>query len=222
LPPPPLLERALDRMRVSLEDPLVLVRLGAALLLAFGTIVAIAFWFAAGDPRFLKLVVGLWGVYGFTVGVVNGLLTPLIEGAGRALQGFGARNRDNASIEALVAAGHYALAAEEYRQRARNDRDRVGATMRRAALLAGPLDDPAGAALELTGLRAGAPLTLDEDLQVGLALVNLHENQLAEPGRALTELSRLAERYAGTRRGVTLSRMLKSRKKVQFGESPTS
>ena len=221
---PPLLDRALDRMRVSLEDPLVLVRLVAAFLLGFGTIVAVGFWIAAGDPRFLKLVVGLWGVYGFTVGVVNGLLTPLIDGAARALQGFGARSvaRDNAGIEALVAAGQYALAAEEYRERAQDDRDRVGATMRLAALLAGPLDNPASAALELTGLRAHATLTLDEDLQVGLALVNLYENQLAEPGRALTELSRLAERYAGTRRGVTLSRMLKSRKKVQFGESTTS
>jgi hypothetical protein len=177
LPSPPLLERVLDRMRVSLEDPLVLVRVGAAFLLAFGTIVAITFWIAAGDTRFLKLVAGLWGVYGFTVGVVDGFLTPLVDGASRALQGFGARRRpDFASIDALVAGGHYALAAEKYQE-----------------------------------LRTGASLSQDEDLRVGLALVNLYESQLAEPGRAMAELSRLVERHAGTRRGSSLSRMLKSR-----------
>ena len=55
-----------------------------------------------------------------------------------------------------MAGGHYALAAEEYRQRAREPRERVAATMRRAALLAGPMDNPAGAALELAALRTGA------------------------------------------------------------------
>ena len=224
LPPLPLLDRALDRMRVSLEDPLVLVRVGAAFLLAFGTIVAVTFWIAADDTRFLKLVVGLWGVYGFTIGVVDGILTPLVDGAARALQGFGVRRdaHDFSSIEALAVAGHHALAAEEYRQRAQDPRDRVAATMRRAALFAGPMDNAAGAALELSALRTGAPLSRDEDLQVGLALVSLYEHQLAEPGRAMTELSRLVELYAGTRRGATLSRMLKSRKRAQFGASPTS
>jgi hypothetical protein len=84
------------------------------------------------------------------------------------------------------------------------------------------MDNAAGAALELSALRTGAPLSRDEDLQVGLALVSLYEHQLAEPGRAMTELSRLVELYAGTRRGATLSRMLKSRKRAQFGASPTS
>ena len=167
----------MDRMRVSLEDPLVLVRIGAALLLAFGTIVAVTFWIAADDTRFLRLILGLWGVYGFTVGVVDGLLSPLVDGAARALQGLGARARpDFASIDALMAGGHYAMAAERYQE-----------------------------------MRAGASLTQDEDLRAGLALVSLHENQLGQPGRAVTELSRLVERYAGTRRGATLSRMLKSR-----------
>ena len=224
LPPLALLERALDRMRVSLEDPLVLVRLGAALLLAFGTIVAVTFWIAADDTRFLKLVVGLWGVYGFTIGVVDGLLTPLIDGTARALQGFGVRRatRDFAGIEALAAGGHHAIAAEEYRQRAQDPRERFAATMRRAALFAGPMHNAAGAALELAALRTGTPLSRDEDLQVGLALVSLYEQQLAEPGRALVELSRLVELYAGTRRGATLSRMLTSRKRAQFGTSPTT
>ena len=167
----------MDRMRVSLEDPLVLVRIGAALLLAFGTIVAVTFWIAADDTRFLRLILGLWGVYGFTVGVVDGLLSPLVDGAARALQGLGARARpDFASIDALMAGGHYAMAAERYQE-----------------------------------MRAGASLTQDEDLRAGLALVSLYENQLGQPGRAVTELSRLVERYAGTRRGATLSRMLKSR-----------
>ena len=116
LTPPPLLDRVLDRMRVSLEDPLVLARLGAAFLLAFGTVVAVIFWLAADDTRFLRLVAGLWGVYGFTIGVVDGLLTPLVDGASRALQGLGARSRpDFDSAEALMAGGHHELAAQRYR-----------------------------------------------------------------------------------------------------------
>ena len=176
-------------MRVSLEDPLVLVRLAAGLLLAFGSVIAVAFWLAADDTRFLKLVAGLWGVYGFTVGVVNGLLTPLIDGAGRALQGFGARGGapDYASIEALEAGGHYALAAERYRE-----------------------------------ARTGATLSDNDELRIGLALVNLYEHQLADPVRAMAELSRLAERYAGTPRGATLSRKLKARKRNQAGDSTTT
>lgn len=174
-------------MRVSLEDPLVLVRLGAGFLLAFGTIVAIAFWVAAHDARFLKLVAGLWGVYGFTIGVTDGLLTPLIEGAGRALQGFGARagRPDYASIEALLAGGHFALAAERYRE-----------------------------------ARAIAVLPPDDDIRVGLALMNLYEQRLGEPERAMAELRRLAEHYAGTRRGATLSRMLKSRTEERPAHPP--
>ena len=173
-------------MRVSLEDPLVLVRMGAAFFLVFGTIVAVTFWIAADDTRFLKLVVGLWGVYGFTVGVVDGVLTPLVDGAARALQGLGARARpDFASAEALMAGGHYALAAERYQ-----------------------------------AMRVGTALSMDEDLRVGLALVNLYENQLGEPGRAMAELSHLVESHAGTRRGATLSRMLKSRKRTPTGARP--
>jgi len=129
---------------------------------------------------------------------------------------------DYSSIEVLVEGGHYALAAEEYRARAQVPRERVAATMRRAALFAGPMDNPAGAALELSTLRTGAPLSRDEDLRVGLALMNLYEHQLAEPGRAMAELSRLAEQYAGTRRGATLSRMLRSRKRMCFGDPPAT
>jgi hypothetical protein len=211
-------------MRVSLDDPFVVVRVAAAFLLVFGTMVAVALWLAAGDRRFLTLVLGLWGVYGFTVGVVNGLLTPLIDGVAWALQSVGVHGApvDYSSIEALAAGGHYALAAEEYRQRAQEPRERVAATMRRAALFAGPMDNPAGAALELSGLRTGAPLSRDDDLRVGLALVSLYEYQLAEPGRAMAELSRLVERYAGTPRGATLSRMLRSLKRERFGDSTTT
>lgn len=184
-----MLDRALDRMRVSLEDPLVLVRLAVALILAFGTVVAVGFWLAADDTRFLKLVGALWGVYGFVIGVVDGLLTPLIDGAGRAMQGFGARRGgpDYASIEALEAGGHYALAAERYQE-----------------------------------ARSGATLSRNDDLRIGLALMNLYEHQLAEPGRAIAELSRLVELYAGTPRGATLARMLRSRKQSRFGESSTT
>ncbi len=221
---PSLLDRILDRTRVSVEDPFVLVRLTAAVVLAIGTLVAAVFWFAYRDTRFLKLIFALWGVYGFIVGVLDGLLTPLVDGAARALQGASARRdgSDYASIEALVAGGHYALAAEEYRQRAQAPRERVAATMRRAALMAGPLESPGIAAAELDALRAGHQLSRNDDLKVGLALVNLYEHQLGEPGRALTELGRLVEHHAGTPRGAALARMLRARKQTRFGAPHTT
>ncbi len=60
-----------------------------------------------------------------------------------------------AVILAITAArGEYTFAAERHRERAKNDESvRAAAMVRRAALLAGPLADPAGAVRELVELR---------------------------------------------------------------------
>ena len=77
--------------------------------------------------------------------------------------------------------GEIAAAAEAYRERAQRPSDRVEATVRRAALLGGPLGHPETALVELENLR-GSPLSAAEDLRVGTALVDLLERRLNDPG----------------------------------------
>jgi hypothetical protein len=93
-----------------------------------------------------------------------------------------------------VVQGHHAAAAEAYADRARNPAERVEATIRRAQLLAGPLEEPESAAVELDSLRSH-PLAAKDDVRVGLALVDLYEHQLQDSGRAMAELRRLIDRY---------------------------
>jgi hypothetical protein len=98
------------------------------------------------------------------------------------------------AIEALTVRGDFATAAEAYRERAQRPSDRVEATVRRAALLGGPLQQPETALVELEALRRGK-LTPTEDMRVGVALVDLHERRLRDPGRAMAELRRLIDLY---------------------------
>jgi hypothetical protein len=94
----------------------------------------------------------------------------------------------------MVARGRVAEAAEAYRERAQAPRERVEATLRRAALLAGPLAQPETAMVELENLQALA-LPAQDDLRVGLALVDLSDRRLADSGRAMGELRRLIDRH---------------------------
>ena len=96
------------------------------------------------------------------------------------------------AIEALAVRGDYATAAEAYRERAQRPSDRVEATIRRAALLGGPLRQPETALVELEALR-DTGLTAGEDVRVGVALVDLFERRLGDPGRAMAELRRLID-----------------------------
>src|SRR6185369_9854040 len=105
-------------------------------------------------------------------------------------------------------------AAEAYAERARNPAERVEATLRRARLLIGPLSEPESAAVELDSLRAHA-LTPRDDVRVGLALVDLYENRLDNPGRAMAELRRLIDLHPtgqGARQLRAALRALKSRR----------
>ena len=106
-----------------------------------------------------------------------------------------------------MARGHLAEAAEAYRERAQQPADRVEATVRRAALLAGPLGQPETALVELQALREHR-LTADADLRVGVALVDVYERRLAEPGRAMVELRRLIDLYPDRRATLRLRREL--------------
>jgi hypothetical protein len=178
------------------EEPFSLVRVVVGVIALLGTILAVVLAIVTHDLRMLELVGALWAIYGLTVGFLSGLLEPAIDGFFQLMANVGLVRVGGgySSIETLAVRGHYQAAAEEYAERARNHPERVEATLRRAALLAGPLGQPETAAVELDNLRS-IPLSGRDDFRVGLALVDLHEHQLNDPGRAMAELRRLIDRY---------------------------
>ena len=200
---------ALDWINGSSEEPLRLVRLMAGGLLLFGTVVAVALALSGIAPRAILLVGAFWAIYGLISGFTSGVLEPVIEGLAEALQSVGLIRAGGgySAIETLVARGHLAEAAEAYRERAQRPADRVEATVRRAALLAGSLGQPETALVELQALREHR-LTGDADLRVGVALVDIYERRLADPGRAMVELRRLIDLYPDRRATLRLRREL--------------
>jgi hypothetical protein len=176
------------------EEPFSLVRVMVGIIALLGTVLAVVLALVTRDLRMLELVGALWAIYGLTVGFLSGLLEPAIDGFFQLLANVGLVRVGGgySSIETLAVRGHYQAAADEYAQRARNHSERVEATLRRAALLAGPLGQPETAAVELDSLRA-SPLSSRDEFRVGLALVDLYENRLGDPGRAMTELRRLID-----------------------------
>ncbi|HVL17586.1 MAG TPA: hypothetical protein VM387_06305, partial [Gemmatimonadales bacterium] len=61
--------------------------------------------------------------------------------------------------------------------------------------------------VELQALREHR-LTADADLRVGVALVDVYERRLADPGRAMVELRRLIDLYPDRRATLRLRREL--------------
>jgi hypothetical protein len=214
-----LLQRALDRASTPSDEPLRLVRLTAGFLLLFGTLVAIALAVSGVAPRALLLVGSFWAIYGFVVGLTSGILEPAIEGVFHLMSDVGlVRSGGFSAVETLVVRGQFAAAAEAYRERAQRPADRVEATVRRAALLAGPLSQPETALVELDALRH-SPLSAADDLRVGAALVELYERRLGDPGRAMAELRRLIDRHPGDR-SVRRLRHALAELKTEHLESP--
>jgi hypothetical protein len=193
---PSFLQYALDRASGPSDEPLRYVRIVAGVLLLFGTVVALGLALSGVAPRALQLVGLFWAIYGFTVGVTSGILEPVIDGFFHALANFGLQRVGGgfSGIETLVVRGEIAAAAEAYRERALRPESRVEATLRRAALLGGPLGQPETALVELESLRR-LGLSAADDLRVGVALVDLHDRRLGEPGRAMAELRRLIDRH---------------------------
>lgn len=193
---PPLLRDALEHGGGSTDEPLRLLRITVGLLLLFGTVVAVGLAVSGVEPRALQLVGVFWAIYGFMVGLTTGVLEPVVEGVVQVLTNIGLMRSGGgySAIESFVVRGDFATAAEGYRERAQRPGDRVEATVRRAALLAGPLQQPETALVELEGLRRGK-LGAAEDVRVGVALVDLYERCLGDPGRAMAELRRLIDRH---------------------------
>lgn len=197
---PSLLQRALDRASGPSDEPLRFVRIVAGLLLLFGTIVAVALALSGVAPRALLLAGLFWAIYGFIVGLTSGILEPAVDGFFHLLANVGLVRAGGgySAIETLAVRGETAAAAEAYRERARRPGERVEATLRRAALLAGPLGQPETALVELEGLQR-SDLSAPEDLRVGAALVDLYDRRLGDPGRAMAQLRRLIDRHPGDR-----------------------
>ncbi len=179
------------------EEPLGLVRLVVGTIALAWTVIALLLALTGADPRVLQLVGALWAIYGLTVGFLSGILEPVIDGFFHMVSNFGIVRVGGgySAIETLAARGHLQAAADAYAERARNKPQRVEATLRRAALLAGPLKQVETAAIELDNLRANGPLPPRDDFRVGLALVEIYEQDLQDPGRAMAELRRLIDRY---------------------------
>jgi hypothetical protein len=206
------------------EEPLGLVRLVVGSIALVGTALALLLAIVQRDPRALELVGALWAVYGLAVGFVSGVLEPVIDGFFQLVTNVGLRpaREGYSGIETLVARGHMQAAAEAYAERAQNASERAEATLRRAALLAGPLSQPENAAVELDSLRA-APLSRRDDFRVGLALVELYEHHLGDPGRAMTELRRLIDRYPTAQDARRLRAALGELKAERYGtQTPLS
>jgi hypothetical protein len=200
------------------EEPLVLVRLVVGTIALVWTLIAVLLALTGADPRVLQLVGALWAIYGLTVGFLSGILEPVIDGFFHLVSNFGIVRVGGgySSIETLVARGHVQAAAEAYAERARDKAQRVDATLRRAALLAGSLGQPETAAIELDNLRAAQPLRARDDFRVGLALVELYEQDLRDPGRAMAELRRLIDRYPTAQGARRLRVALASLKSERF------
>lgn len=212
---------ALQRAARSADEPLGLVRLVVGAIALMGTVIAVVLGVTA-EPRALELVGALWAVYGLMVGFTSGVLEPVIDGLFNVLTNIGLMRSGGgySSIETLVARGHPLAAAEAYAERARNPRERVEATLRRAGLLAHSLGHAETAALELNNLRSATPLTNRDDFRIGLALVELYEQHLRDPGRAMAELRRLIDRHPSARDARRLRSALSELKTEHFGGTP--
>lgn len=221
---PSFLRRLGSRDVVSVENPLSLVRLFIAAVLLFATVVALVLWATDMVPRALQLIGIFWAIYGFSMGLLGGVLEPLVEGLTRVFMDLGLSRAGGgySDIETLAARGHYDAAAEAYRERAHAPAERTEATLRRAALLAGALGQPETAVAELENLRIGhPPPSANDDMRIGLALVELYEERMRDPGRAMTELRRLIDRYPSSRHLRRLRAELAALKQQRFGNAAT-
>jgi hypothetical protein len=202
------------------DDPFRLLRFIVGALLLGGTVAALLMAVTGVAPRALLLAGGLWALYGLFMGVVGGILEPVIEGGARLFSNVGLVRAGGgfSQMEALVVRGRYHEAAEAYLGRIRTGANPIEATLRRAALLAGPLEAPLMAAGELEDLRRQAEdLPPGEDVRVGLALVDIYDYRLQDPGKAMAEMRRLIDRHPESRHVRRMRQQLRRLKADHFG-----
>ena len=205
------------------EEPFSLVRILVGTVALCCTVLALILAFVTGDARMLELVGAVWAIYGLTVAFLSGVLEPVIDGFFQLLANSGLMRvgAGFSGIETLAVRGHHRAAADAYAERSRNPAERIEATLRRAQLLAENLDEPETAAAELDSLRSHQ-LSRRDDFRVGLALVDLYEHHLRDPGRAMSELRRLIDRYPTTQGVRRLKSALHALKAERFPTAPST
>ena len=190
------------------------------LLLLAGTAIALLLAITGIAPRAILLVGTFWAMYGLLAGLLGGVLEPVIDGSARLFSSVGLQRAGGgfSGEETMVAQGRYADAAEAYQRRTRDRGTSAEAALRRASLLAGPLALPLVAASELTEVRnADTPLSSEDDVRVGLALVDLYDHRLQDPGRAMAELRRLIDLHPESRHTRRMRGALQDLKVAHFG-----
>jgi hypothetical protein len=154
-------------------------------------------------------------------GLVDGVLEPVTDLVLSAVQNAGLVRAGGvySSIETLVANGHYEAAASDYLDRAHEGKGDAEAIVRRAGLVAGPLQNPAMAVDELENFRRSHRLGIGDDIRIGTALADLYEHALNDPGRAMGELRRLIDLYPTTRAARRLRSTLAALREARFGRT---
>lgn len=179
-------------------------------------------------PNAWLLAGAAWAIYSFAGGILELVAEPAadflannISSVGLARVGRGGGGFSE--IETLEAQGHLQAAADAYLLRAESPADRFSALLRRAALLAGPLKSPEAAVKELHALRSSiANLERSEDIMIGTMLVEIHDQQLRQPERAMVELRRLIDRYPNHRQTERLRSLLANLRRRHFNDHPVS
>jgi hypothetical protein len=186
------------RAKSSDADPLRYLRGVLTFFLVGGTLVALLLALTGVAPRALLLAGLLWALFGLLTGIVDFVLDPLAEFLGGLF----------ASISSAAPGPDQA--------------DQLTAALQRAQELAGPLEQPAAAVRELEAVRRAARhLDPEEDIRLGLALAELYERELGDPGRALGELRRLIDQYPHLRETVQLRGLLAELRAAHFTQSVT-
>jgi hypothetical protein len=182
------------RAKSSDADPLRYLRGVLACFLIGGTVVALLLALTGLAPEALLLAGLLWALFGILTGFVDFLLDPMAEFLGGLFASLSSSAPDRAN--------------------------RLASALQRAQELAGPLEQPEAAARELQAVRRTARnLDPQDDIRLGLALAELYEQQLNDPGRALGELRRLIDRHPGLRETVQLRGLLASLRAEHFARS---
>ena len=213
----PLMRHLRRRYQRGRENPLEMLRFALSLVLGGFSLIALVLAVPTHSWRLVMLAGVLWIFYGigsWLVGLMDrglDVLPDVLSGVGVERPGAGYSN-----IEALLVRQQYEAAADALLERARDPAQRVDATLRRAQLLAGPMQQPAAAAMALRDLMSGGLAPADQ-LTVGLALVDVQEHQLRDLGGAISELGRLLSQADDPRRHASLKARLARLKEEYFG-----
>jgi tetratricopeptide (TPR) repeat protein len=168
-----------------------------ATLLGVATVMALLVWLLM-DTMLLLVAVGAgWFVLGGYALMYFGVINPAGDAIGRILVPSGSSTppvKPLSHIEAMVARGDYARAAEAYRNEIETDPLDVVSCERLGRLALTELKDPQ---LALVALREGEKRVAEPKRKLGFALqvAGVYRDHLNDDGRALVELRRVLETY---------------------------